>query len=108
MLTQDQTFQFVEQTQPINVTGAIAVATGGIWSTSGTGTFSPSNTSLTMSYTASAADIANGGVVLTLTTTGNGSCIADVDSMNIQISNGITANAGLGSSGSALLLPMLF
>ena len=79
----------------INISGAITVATGAIWTSSGTGTINPSNTSLSISYTASAADIANGGVVLTLTTTGNGNCIAAVDDMQIQISTGITANAGL-------------
>ena len=78
----------------INISGAVTTATGGIWSTNGTGTFSPSNTSLVVSYTASAADIANGGVTITLTTTGNGSCVAAVDSMVIQISSGITVNAG--------------
>lgn len=78
----------------INVSGSVTGATGGIWTTAGTGTFSPSNTSLTMSYTASASDIANGAISVVLTSTGNGSCIAEIDTMTIQISSGITANAG--------------
>ena len=79
----------------INVSGSITVASGGVWTTTGSGTFSPSNTSLTMSYTASANDISNGSVMLILTSTGNGNCIAAVDTTLIQISNGITANAGV-------------
>ena len=78
----------------INIAGSIANASGGIWTSNGTGTINPSNTSLTISYTASAADIANGGVILTLTTTGNGNCLPSTDSMTIQISSGITVDAG--------------
>ncbi|MFK8045085.1 MAG: PKD domain-containing protein [Crocinitomicaceae bacterium] len=79
----------------VNISGSVSTASGGIWTTTGTGTISPSNTSLTISYTASTADIANGSVLLILTTTGNGNCSADVDTMTIQISTGITSNAGL-------------
>ena len=79
----------------INISGNITGASGGLWETNGTGTFSPSNTSLIMSYTASAADIANGGILLSLTSTGNGNCLIESDTMAIQISNGITADAGI-------------
>ena len=45
-------------------------ATGGIWTTSGSGAFSPNTTTLNATYDPSAADITAGTVTLTLTTTG--------------------------------------
>lgn len=54
--------------------GKVSNAGGGIWNTSGSGTFSPNNTSLQGTYTPSAADIANGSVKLVLSSTGNGVC----------------------------------
>jgi hypothetical protein len=45
-------------------------ATGGMWTTTGTGTFSPSASTLDASYCPSAADAASGAVTLTLTSTG--------------------------------------
>ena len=54
----------------------ITVATGGIWTSNGTGNFSPSNTTLHPTYVPSAADLLLPSVVLTLTTTGNGQCQA--------------------------------
>jgi gliding motility-associated-like protein len=64
--------------------GVITNASGGTWS-GGTGVFSPSNTALNAVYTASAADIANGSVILTLTSSGNGSCAAVSDQVKITI-----------------------
>ncbi|HEX4120175.1 MAG TPA: hypothetical protein VH619_06150 [Verrucomicrobiae bacterium] len=45
-------------------------ATGGVWTTSGSGTFAPNATTLNAAYDPSAADILTGSVLLTLTTTG--------------------------------------
>ncbi|MGP8201349.1 MAG: YDG domain-containing protein [Limisphaerales bacterium] len=45
-------------------------ATGGVWTTSGSGTFSPGTTTLNATYAPSASDISAGTVTLTLTTTG--------------------------------------
>ena len=49
-------------------------ATGGTWTTSGTGTFAPNATTLNASYTASTADASTGTVTLTLTSTGQSPC----------------------------------
>ncbi|RTQ49594.1 T9SS type A sorting domain-containing protein [Hymenobacter gummosus] len=49
-------------------------ATGGTYTTSGTGTFAPNATTLNATYTPSAADLAAGTVTLTLTTSGPGAC----------------------------------
>jgi gliding motility-associated-like protein len=78
---------------PLN--GNITNATGGVWSTSGTGTFSPNANSLTASYNPSAADKAAGTVGLMLTTTGFGNCIAVSTSRTLRITPAPTVNAGL-------------
>ena len=81
---------------PLN--GSVTVASGGQWSTSGSGSFSPSNSQLTTNYIASALDISNGGVTIYLTSIGNGNCISVVDSMQITFDAVPTANAGADQS----------
>src|SRR5690554_1621561 len=78
----------------LSLAGKVNGAVGGKWTTSGTGTFNPSNTDLNAVYNASNADINNGTVTLYLTSTGNGNCNAVVDSIYVNIGNGIVANAG--------------
>ena len=69
-------------------------ATGGSWS-GGTGSFNPSAASLNAVYTPSTAEIAAGGVTLTLTTNDPaGPCGAVSDGMRITINPAATANAG--------------
>lgn len=75
------------------LSGIVTVATGGQWS-GGTGTFSPSASSLNATYTPSATEIANGSVTLTLTTTGNGNCLAVNDAVTITITPAPVVNAG--------------
>ncbi len=60
-------------------------ASTGIWTTLGSGTFSPDTTTLNAGYTPSPADISNGTVTLVLTSTNNGNCIAETDTMHINI-----------------------
>ncbi|MBX7094621.1 MAG: gliding motility-associated C-terminal domain-containing protein [Flavobacteriales bacterium] len=57
--------------------------TSGIW-TGGAGTFSPSSSDLNASYTPTAAEISNGNVILTLTSTSNGNCLAESATMRID------------------------
>ncbi|MBK8498964.1 MAG: IgGFc-binding protein, partial [Flavobacteriales bacterium] len=73
--------------------GSYTVATGAIWS-GGAGTFSPGATSVNAVYTPTAAEIASGSVALTLTTTGNGTCVPVSDQMTISFTPAPTANAG--------------
>ncbi len=88
----------------IQLTGTITNATGGIW-TGGNGTFTPSNTSLNASYNPTAAEIANGQITLTLTSTGNGACAAVSDNklitiaqqFTVTISNGMVCYGQVGS-----------
>jgi gliding motility-associated-like protein len=68
----------------IAITGSVTGVTTGIWS-GGSGTYSPSNTSLALNYTPSAAELAAGTVTLTLTSTNNGSCPAASDQVTITL-----------------------
>ncbi|MBI5541281.1 MAG: gliding motility-associated C-terminal domain-containing protein [Bacteroidia bacterium] len=67
----------------VSLTGTVTAATGGIWS-GGTGVFLPSNTSLNCTYTPTPAEVIAGNVILTLTTTGNGTCPADTDNVLVN------------------------
>ena len=69
-------------------------STTGIWSSLGTGTFTPSNVLFTPVYNASPADTAAGTVTLVLTSTGNGSCQAVTDTMKVTITNAAGVDAG--------------
>jgi gliding motility-associated-like protein len=78
---------------PFTINGSVNNATGGQWSTTGSGTFQ-NNSDLSTFYVASQGDIDNGGVSLVLTTTGNGLCSADSDTLFIDINTGIEVEAG--------------
>ncbi|HEY1039986.1 MAG TPA: SprB repeat-containing protein, partial [Bacteroidia bacterium] len=72
------------QSPVATLNGTVAGASGGVWS-GGAGNFSPSNTTLTnMVYTPTAAEVASGSVNLILTTTGNGTCPPDRDTVKIN------------------------
>ena len=72
--------------QVVNLSGSVTGATSaGIWTTSGSGSFSPSGTNLTTDYLISASDTATGTVVLTLSSTNNGNCLAVQDSLTLTI-----------------------
>jgi len=74
--------------------GSVSNATGGSWTSSGSGTFVPDNQTLTAQYVPSVADSLVGGVTLTLTTVGNGLCPAESDQMQISFSQAVQADAG--------------
>ncbi|GAL87707.1 CHU large protein [Sporocytophaga myxococcoides] len=77
----------------VSLSGIVTIATGGQWS-GGTGTFSPNSGSLATQYNPSASEIAAGSVILTLTSTGNGSCLQVSDNLRINITPAPTVNAG--------------
>ncbi|MFT4770063.1 MAG: gliding motility-associated-like protein [Cryomorphaceae bacterium] len=78
---------------PFQISGNVASASGGLWTTTGSGSFQNAN-NLSTFYVASQADIDNGGVFLVLTTTGNGNCFADSDSLFLDINTGVAVEAG--------------
>jgi gliding motility-associated-like protein len=79
----------------VQMNGTVSGGSGtGIWSTSGTGNFSPSNTNLNASYNLSGADKTTGVVSLTLTSTNNGACPLSASSINITLAPLPVVNAG--------------
>lgn len=76
------------------LSGQVQIATGGIWSSSGTGNFSPSISSLNAKYIPSAADTASKNLKLTLTTTGNGTCQPVSNFINIKFAPVPLVDAG--------------
>ncbi len=83
-----------ENNPSVDLSGSVTIATGGIWTTSGTGSFSPSNIVLNATYNPSAADVLAGSVQLTLTSTGNGLCLPVTDIMTVSFYDGPNVNAG--------------
>lgn len=84
-----------KDTVSIPVCGTVTVASGGVWQTTGTGTFV--NAALTCTqYIPSSADTTAGSVIVYITTTGNGNCLSASDSINILFTSTpyatITAN----------------
>ncbi|MCF8424165.1 MAG: PKD domain-containing protein [Bacteroidia bacterium] len=78
-----------------NYNGSVSgVTSSGIWSTNGSGTFSPDNVTLSGNYTPSATDITSGSVYLILTSTNNGNCNATIDSLKLTITPPPVALAG--------------
>ncbi|MBL4704067.1 MAG: PKD domain-containing protein, partial [Flavobacteriales bacterium] len=64
------------------VTGASST---GVWTSTGSGAFSPLDTDLNGDYLISAADTTIGSLTITLTSTNNGNCLAVQDSLTVTI-----------------------
>ena len=79
----------------VSLNGSVSIASGGTWTTTGSGTFSPSANALNATYTASGADTTAGIIFLVLTTTGNGLCNAVTDTMMLTIFDAPHVNAGV-------------
>lgn len=80
----------------VNLVGTVADgATTGIWSTLGTGTFDPNDSTLIATYNPSVADSTAGTVYLILTSTNNGDCNAESDSMLVSIVPPPVVDAGI-------------
>jgi hypothetical protein len=76
-----------KQSPLATINATITGAAGGIW-TGGSGTFSPNNTTLSnLNYKPSATEKAAGSATLFLTSTGNGNCPLDIDTVVIRYSN---------------------
>jgi len=79
----------------ILLNGSITGGTStGIWTTAGTGTFSPSSNTLNAQYIPSAADKAAGSVMLTLASTSKDDCHVAMDSMTVKFGPLPAVNAG--------------
>ncbi len=70
----------------VTLSGSVAGGTStGVWSTTGTGNFTPNVNTLSASYNISAADIISGSVYVILTSSNNGPCPSVPDTMKIDI-----------------------
>jgi hypothetical protein len=66
----------------------------GVWSSNGSGNFSPGNSNLSTSYYPSASDKSTGSVMLNLTSTNNGACPVSSSSVTITFAAAPSVNAG--------------
>jgi hypothetical protein len=89
----------------VNITaGSGATNQSGVtWTSSGTGTFANANSLTLATYDPSAADIAAGSVILTLTATGNSPCAVNASTKTLTIkpvpaTTGVTICQGTASS----------
>ena len=86
---------FACKSNPVtNLNGMVNGASGGVWTTLGGGSFSPNNSDLNAAYNPSTADTAAGFVTIILSTTGNGLCPSNADTMTLSFTDGIIASAG--------------
>ncbi|MCB9169129.1 MAG: PKD domain-containing protein [Flavobacteriales bacterium] len=79
---------------PLDLQGIVANAPSGIWS-GGQGTLSGNG--LNVQYSPSTSEIIAGGVDLVLTTTGNGTCAPDADTVHIALSDALM-NAAISAT----------
>ncbi len=83
----------------ITITGSVSVgSTTGIWSGTGSGLFTPISTSLNATYQLSPSDIAQGSVIIKLTSTNNGNCNLVSDSLIVTVTPSPTADAGINDT----------
>src|SRR5204863_207370 len=76
----------------------VNISSGCQWTTTGTGTFAPDDSSLVATYFPSAGDLTAGTFTIRLTTTGNGICTSASDSMVVTIIQPVIASAGNDTS----------
>ncbi|WP_343604215.1 PKD domain-containing protein [Fluviicola sp.] len=67
----------------VQLNGSVTGPFGGSWS-GGAGLFTPSNTTLNATYKPTASEVANGSIVLTLTSTNVGTCTVVSDAIQIN------------------------
>lgn len=86
-------------TNTISLGGSVSGgSTTGVWTTSGSGSFLPNNTSLPGTYSLSAADQAQSGFIIHLTSTNNGQCKTVSDSITVTITAAPVVNAGVNDT----------
>lgn len=73
---------------------AIVSSGAGVWTSSGTGAFAPSNASLNAAYSITPADVTTGMVVFTVTSGNNGVCNASTATLSARVVAPSLVNAG--------------
>jgi gliding motility-associated-like protein len=92
----------------ITLEGSISMEADVIWTSNGSGKFSPNSTSLKTAYELSEADIAAGGVELILKSSVNSSCAGDSDTLKIGFKRApeVTLAANLSVCTSTTSIPL--
>ncbi len=72
-----------KDTSGVPLSGNVTIATGGTWSTTGDGGFFPDPDSLNAIYIPGTNDTTIGSVMIILTSTGNGNCLPNSDTLYI-------------------------
>ena len=89
----------------ISLNGTIGgSASNGVWTSNGTGTFSPSANVLNATYNPSALDYSTGSIILTLTTNASAPCVSAASSITINF-NPQPSSTGPITGPTALCLP---
>lgn len=73
-------------------------ASSGMWSANGTGVFLPSTTSLSTVYQLSSTDATQSNIIIKLTSTNNGNCNSESDSLIVNITPKPNVNAGINDT----------
>lgn len=84
----------------VAISGTVGVGTfsTGVWSTTGSGLFSPNTTTLNTIYQLSPADIAQGNLVIRLTSTNNLNCKQVYDSLRLTVTPKPNVDAGINDT----------
>lgn len=83
----------------VAINGSVTIgATTGVWSGTGTGLFSPTTTSLNTTYQLSSSDVAAGSFIIKLTSTNNGICKSESDSLIVNITPKPDVDAGINDT----------
>ena len=89
------TINVCENSATVTLGGTVSGAsTTGKWTTPGGGIFQPDNLTLNADYQPSSSDIAGGEIMLYLESTGNGSCVPELDSVLIVFTPAPVVDAG--------------
>ncbi|MBK6984976.1 MAG: gliding motility-associated C-terminal domain-containing protein [Bacteroidetes bacterium] len=83
----------------VAISGSVTLgSTTGVWSSSGSGLFTPSTNSLNATYQLSPADLSQGSVTIKLTSTNNGNCNSEFDSLIVNVTPKPIVDAGINDT----------
>ena len=83
----------------VAISGSVTLGSStGVWSSSGSGLFTPSTNSLNATYQLSPADLSQGSVTIKLTSTNNGNCNSEFDSLIVNVTPKPIVDAGINDT----------
>ncbi|WP_026899284.1 Ig-like domain-containing protein [Daejeonella oryzae] len=94
LVSAGQDLEVCAQDENVKLNGQVNLSGAGVWSSSGYGTFSPSENDLKAVYIPSPSDVENGSVILTLSSNINSSCDVVQDELTIRFIPPPTVDAG--------------